>query len=82
MRWAIPAHRKDKALEGDSTYHDHETDKLPSTLLRPGKILAGFVIAEVDLHSGTLMLVLTTPWATGTPLQDCYVQPSLILDFR
>ncbi|KAL8279172.1 hypothetical protein RQP46_008428 [Phenoliferia psychrophenolica] len=67
LRWATPAQRKDKAfVDGEATYHEHETDETPSNLNRPDKNLAGFVIAELDRETGTLALVLTTPWATGT----------------
>ncbi|KAK4700746.1 hypothetical protein P7C70_g5500, partial [Phenoliferia sp. Uapishka_3] len=65
LRWATPTHRKNKAAEVDSKYHDHETGRIPATLIRPEKNLAGFVIAELDLETGTLLLALTTPWATG-----------------
>lgn len=34
-------------------------------LVRRGKNLAGFIVAELDLLSGSLLLVLQTPWATG-----------------
>ncbi|KAL8283905.1 hypothetical protein RQP46_005337 [Phenoliferia psychrophenolica] len=59
----IPGDRKSSSGKVKEESSSDEDDEAP--LVRKGKNLAGFVIAEMDLLTGSLFLAVTTPWATG-----------------
>ncbi|KAI5475179.1 hypothetical protein MNV49_001866 [Pseudohyphozyma bogoriensis] len=65
VRWSAPTHRKTKAPDVaiDNRQEDSDED-IPSSLIRTGKNLGGFVLAEM-LLTGCLQLVYTTPWSAG-----------------
>ncbi|KAM0748144.1 hypothetical protein T439DRAFT_75196 [Meredithblackwellia eburnea MCA 4105] len=66
LRWSTPTPRKKNKLaasEPKATVSSDEDDG--SVVVRKGKNLAGFVIAEMDLTTGSLFLAASTPWATG-----------------
>lgn len=71
LRWSTPTQRKRKvnktkaAPPPPKSESDESTDGGLGSLIREGKNLAGFVICELDLLTGSLLLTLTTPWATG-----------------
>ncbi|KAL8292655.1 hypothetical protein RQP46_001267 [Phenoliferia psychrophenolica] len=68
LRWSNPTQRKRKTHRdadpnsGDNS--DGQEDNF-NGLVRPAMNLAGFVIAEHDIKTGSLCIVLSTPWATG-----------------
>ena len=86
LRWSTPTQRKRKVNKSKPAPPQAESSSDESAegglgnLIREGKNLAGFVICELDLLTGSLLLTLTTPWATGSSLffQSSLTPPWLI----
>ncbi|KAM0755380.1 hypothetical protein T439DRAFT_375755 [Meredithblackwellia eburnea MCA 4105] len=77
-RWSLPTHRKRKVrsdssraatMEENGIIFGHPAPRSEpeenTVLVRDGMNLAGFVVCEMDFLTGTLLIILTTPWATG-----------------
>ncbi|KAM0747036.1 hypothetical protein T439DRAFT_329300 [Meredithblackwellia eburnea MCA 4105] len=62
IRWSTPPPRKKK---GGDDVKEEEPEHDLTKLIRNGKTLASFVLAELDLPLGSLCINIQTPWNTG-----------------
>ncbi|TKA53845.1 hypothetical protein B0A53_03635 [Rhodotorula sp. CCFEE 5036] len=67
LRWATPTSRKkrSKKRDGPSAIDAEEKGSAPSRPVRNGKTLTGFIMAEHNLISGIVHVVLTLPTGAG-----------------
>ncbi|ORY55962.1 hypothetical protein BCR35DRAFT_309938 [Leucosporidium creatinivorum] len=69
LRWTSPASRKSKYKgkkeDGDSPPPPASNMNQPPTLIREGKVLAGYILGECDLLLGSLHVALTMPTGSG-----------------
>ncbi|KAK4047435.1 hypothetical protein OIO90_006180 [Microbotryomycetes sp. JL221] len=70
LRWSTPTTRKSKKAKNVTTTTNQEDESSddptqPVPLIRQGKVLAGFILAEWDLNIGSLHVALTMPTGSG-----------------
>ncbi|KAM0790485.1 hypothetical protein ACM66B_003360 [Microbotryomycetes sp. NB124-2] len=65
LRWSTPTSRKGKKPKNSGGDDSSDDPNQPVPLIRQGKILAGFILAEWDLNIGSLHVALTMPTGSG-----------------
>ncbi|KAK4049264.1 hypothetical protein OIV83_004200 [Microbotryomycetes sp. JL201] len=65
LRWSTPTSRKGKKPRNGAGDDCSDDPSQPVPLIRQGKVLAGFILAEWDLNIGSLHVALTMPTGSG-----------------